>query len=142
MLGFPIARDRTEGILSFLALLLAVTLLGSLAVGGDTTLSRDDWKHFVGVGDTFARKGGTTEVSCGWPAGHPRLAARTAYLLAFQDAQDSRDVAGILTAADRLASAGEPQLAAHARRVARIVAAQVISDAGAHWRGTNLLRII
>ena len=45
-------------------------------------------------------------------------------------------------AADRLASAGEPQLAAHARRVARIVAAQVISDAGAHWRGTNLLRII
>src|SRR5438128_3229732 len=113
MLGFPIAQHQTEGILSFLALLLAVTLLGNLAGGGDTTFpSGNDWQHFVSIGDALAREGGMTDVNGGWPTVRQRFAARTAYLLAFHEAQDARDVPRMLIADDRLARVGEPDLAA------------------------------
>ena len=143
MLGFPIAQHQTEGILSFLALLLAVTLLGNLAGGVDTTFpSGNDWQHFVSIGDALAREGGTTDVNGGWPTVRQRFAARTAYLLAFHEAQDARDVPRMLIADDRLARVGERDLAAYGRQVARVVAAQVAAEATARWRITRVLRII
>ena len=43
---------------------------------------------------------------------------RTAYLLAFHEAQDAGDLEHVLAVADRLDAAGHADLAAHVRRAA------------------------
>lgn len=50
--------------------------------------------------------------------GGPPLTTRTAYLLAFHEAQDAADVEHVLAVADRLDAVGEPDLAAHVRHAA------------------------
>jgi hypothetical protein len=62
------------------------------------------------------------------PPGH--LPPRTAWLLAFHEAQDATDVARMLLAAERLDRLGEPDLARHARRVAAEVARELAARPG------------
>ena len=50
------------------------------------------------------------------PRGPRRLTARTAYLLAFHDAQDAEDLPRMVTAIERLEGAGEAELGATLRR--------------------------
>jgi hypothetical protein len=143
MLGIAGGRDRTEGILSFLSLCLALALLGSLVLGREFGSSpHSEWTRLLGVGDTLAQDGGTTAVNGAWPSRSGRVTARSAYLLAFHEAQDAEDVSRILIVADRLARIGEWDLAAHGRQVARVVAAKLAAEAGARWRITRVLRII
>ncbi len=76
-----------------------------------------EWAHFIEVGDTLARVGGTMATR------HGDLTARAAYLLAFHHAQDAEDVPRMLVAADRLDRLGDHDLATHIRHVARTVVA-------------------
>ena len=143
MLGIRGERDRTEGILLLLAVTLALGLLGSLVLGGALGASpRSEWARVLGVGDTLAQEGGTTAVPGQGPPGSRRVTARSAYLLALHEAQDAEDVPRMLIVADRLARLGEWDLAAHARRAARVVAAELAAEAAARWRITRTLRII
>jgi hypothetical protein len=71
----------------------------------------ETWQALVEAGDGLVA-GRPASPTLG---GHP-LTARKAYLLAFHQAQDTGDVEHVLTVADRLDAAGEPELAAHVRQ--------------------------
>ena len=77
--------------------------------------SADRGATFLAAGDRLA---------AGAAAREDGLSAR-AYLLAFHEAQDALDVGGMLVAAARLDRLGESALAAHVRRVAAEIAAEL-----------------
>ena len=92
-------------------LLLALAILWSLIVGsGLGRQSPDTWTRFMAIGDTLARVGGTMDAG---PPGPRGLTARTAYLLAFHEAQDAMDGLRMRVAANSLANLGEARLASH-----------------------------
>jgi hypothetical protein len=97
---------------------LALAALGMVAVRSPED-SRDRWTGFLAAGDRLAA-GGAPPAS--------GLSARSAYLLAFHEAQDAADVGRMLAAAERLDRIGESALAAHVRRVAGEVAAEVATQ--------------
>jgi hypothetical protein len=70
----------------------------------------DPWTALVEAGDEGRVPAGLSVT--------PERAARTAYLLAFHQAQDAGDPEHVLAVADRLDRLGEAALAAHVRRAA------------------------
>jgi hypothetical protein len=73
-------------------------------------LEPDPWTRLMALGDELRADRGPAPAGGG--GGPP------AYLLAFHHAQDSGDPVRMLAAAERLAAAGEHELAHHARAVA------------------------
>ena len=109
-------RGRRAGWLGVLvAAGLALAVLGTAAVKAPPT-SADRGATFLAAGDRLAT---------GAPIAEDGLSARAAYLLAFHEAQDALDVGGMLVAAARLDRVEESALAAHVRRVAADVAAEL-----------------
>jgi hypothetical protein len=108
-------RHRRAGWLGMLvAAGLALAVLGPGAVKAPPSAERG--ATFLAAGDRLAM---------GAAPGEDGLSARAAYLLAFHEAQDALDVGGMLVAAARLDRVEESALAAHARRVAADVAAEL-----------------
>jgi hypothetical protein len=93
---------------------LALAVLGTAAVKAPPSEERGP--TFLAAGDRLA---------VGEATGDDGLSARAAYLLAFHEAQDVLDVGGMLVAAARLERIQESALAAHVRRVAADVAAEL-----------------
>jgi hypothetical protein len=97
-----------------------VALSGTVACGVAVAVSNprgardvtDSWTALVEAAD----HGAAVDLPRG--RGGARLTARQAYLLAFHEAQDAGDLEHVLAVADRLAAAGELDLAAHVRRAA------------------------
>jgi len=72
---------------------------------------QDEWTRLIEAGDALSASGDGATTRGG-------LTPRTAYLLAFHEAQDAGHVGRMLVAAERLARIGEPELAENARQVA------------------------
>jgi hypothetical protein len=85
-----------------------------LAAGAPRCADRtaETWTVLVQTGDELAA-GQLTATLGGQP-----LTVGKAYLLAFHQAQDAGDLEHVLTVADRLDAASEPDLATHVRRAA------------------------
>jgi hypothetical protein len=84
-----------------------------LAAASTIPRPADQWTALLATGDRLSKDGGTAWV------GPSLVTARTAYLLAFHQAQDAGDRQRVLIVATRLDRLGEDALAAHVRRAAQ-----------------------
>jgi hypothetical protein len=111
--------DRRARIRVLILVVVLILALGALGAGMSTrSAPGDEWDRLVALGDRLAAG---LEAAPPASAGQPAT-ARTAYLLAFHEAQDREDVARMLLVAERLARLGEATLAAHVRDATRFVA--------------------
>jgi hypothetical protein len=114
-------RPTTRGRWWLLAAAFTAALCFGLSAGAPRREGQaaEAWTALVRAGD---------EAVAGQPTagrgGHP-LTARTAYLLAFHEAQDAEDLEHAFAVADRLHAAREPDLAAHVRRAAEALGAEL-----------------
>ena len=101
------------------ALTVAIGLVFASGAARRTDRTAEAWTTLLGTGDELA----TGRLTATW-GGQP-LTARQAYQLAFHEAQDAGDVEHVLAVADRLDALGESDLAAHVRRAAAALLAEM-----------------
>ena len=117
--GRSIFVARIPGWLGTATFTLMVGL--GLAAGAPTrhAAKPEAWTVLVQTGDELAA-GQLTATLGGQP-----LTPAKAYLLAFHEAQDAGDLEHVLAVADRLDTAGEPDLAAHVRHAAEVLLGEI-----------------